>query len=231
MNSFVARIGLLPLWLRASTVILAGILFSVWLTGEATRRIEEQDRLSEMRAGVEHSVSLLAGLVSESLVTADRDSADAVIKQYVSAWPQVTFVHITDADNEFFTEWQVKPVKFGEGILKFEQPIRFGKQVFGTLALYVDLNETLASIRRHVGRAQRHAALTLLALALLIIAVVNYAAMQPVRELGRRATDLLLQRGAIKAAEQGGEVERLGAALDLLQRLLQERQRPGNNRG
>jgi hypothetical protein len=231
VKGFIASIGLLPLWLRASTVILAGILLSVLFTGESTRRAGEQDRLAEMRAGVERSVSLLAGLVSESLVTADRATADAVIKQYVSAWPQVTFVHITDADNEFFTEWQLKPVKFGEGILKFEQPIRFGRQVFGTLALYVDLNATLASIRHRVGRDQRRAALTLMALALLIIAVVNYAAMQPVRELGRRAADLLVQRGALKAAEEGGEVERLEAALDLLQRLLQERKPPGNTPG
>lgn len=221
----------MPLWVRASTVILAGIMLSVWLTGEATRRAEEQNRMAELRAGVERSVSLLAGLVSESLVTADRATADAVIKQYISAWPQVTFVHVSDAENEFFTEWQQKPVKFGEGILKFEQPIHFGKQSFGALSLYVDLNETLGSIREQVGRAQRRAALTLLALALLIIAMVNYSAMQPVRDLGRRATDLLLQRGAIKTAEQGGELERLGAALDLLQRLLQERQPPGNSRG
>lgn len=219
MAPFLQRFGLLPLWLRASSVILAGILFSVWFTGEATRRAEEHDRLAELRAGVERSVGLLAGLVSESVVTADQATADAVIKQYVSSWPQVTFVHITDSDGVFFTEWQRRPAQFGEGILKFEQPIHFGRQSFGTLSLYVDLNDTLASMRRHVLRDQRRAALLLLALALVIIAVVNYSAMQPVRELARRATDLLLQRGALKAAEEGDEVERLRAALDLLQRL------------
>ncbi len=223
MMGLLQRAGLLPIWLRSTAVILAGILLSVWFTGEATHRTEERDRLAEMRSGVERSVGLLAGLVSESLVTSDQATADAVIRQYVSAWPQVTFVHIADADGEFFTEWQQKPAKFGDGILKFEQPIRFGKQTFGTLSLYVDLNETLASIRAHVSRDQRRAALMLLALALLITAVVNYAAMHPVRELADRAAALLAQRGALPAAEEEGEVPRLAAALDLLQRLLERK--------
>lgn len=221
MKGLLQRAALLPIWLRSTAVILTGILLSVWSTGEATRRMEEQSRLADMRIGVERSVGLLAGLVSESLVTSDQTTADAVIRQYVSAWPQVTFVHIADADGEFFTEWQQKPVKFGDGILKFEQPIRFGKQTFGTLSLYVDLNETLASIRARVSRDQRRAALTLLALALLIIAVVNYAAMQPVRELADRAAALLARYGALQAGEQEGEVPRLASALDLLQRRLE----------
>jgi hypothetical protein len=212
------RIGLLPLWLRATALILAGISASVWFTGEATRRLDEEHRLSEMRAGVQRAAGLLAGLVSEALVTGDRATADAIVKQYVSAWPQVTFVHVADAQGRFFTEWQQRPIRFGDGILKFEEPVLFGRQHFGTLSLYVDLNGTLASIRVHAVAAQRRAALTLLALALLIVALVGYAAMEPVRELGDRAAALLARHGAAGAADMD-EVGRLRAALDLLERL------------
>ena len=164
MAAVTQRIGLLPLWLRASGVILAGILLSVWFTGEATRKLDEEYLLGELRAGVQRSAGLLAGLLSESLVTGDHANADATIKQYVSTWPQVTFVHVMDAEAQFFTEWQQQPIKFGDGILKFEEPIQFGRQNFGTLSLYVDLNDPVRSIHEHVFAAQRREALTLLAL-------------------------------------------------------------------
>jgi hypothetical protein len=217
------RIGLLPLWLRATAVILSGILLSVWFTGEATRKLEEEFLLGELRAGVQRSTGLLAGLLSESLVTRDHATADATIKQYVSTWSQVTFVHVTDAEAGYFTEWQQHPIKFGDGILKFEEPIRFGRQDFGTLSLYVNLLDPLGSIHAHVLASQRREALTLLALALLIIAIASYAALQPFRELSDQAAALLAQWGAIKAADTGDEAARLRAALDILQRLLEKK--------
>ena len=220
---FAKRICWLPLWLRATFVILAGILLSVWFTGEATRRLDEGFLLNELRTGVQRSAGLLAGLLSESLVTGDRATADATIKQYVSTWPQVTFVHVTDTGGTFFTEWQQQPIKFGEGILKFEEPVRFGRQDFGTLSLYVNLVDPLRSIHEHVLASQRREALTLLALALLIIAMASYAALQPFRELDDQAAALLSQRGAIGAAESGDETERLRTALELLQKLLEKK--------
>jgi hypothetical protein len=220
---FTKRVGLMPLWMRATFVILAGILLSVWFTAEATRRLDEKFLLGEMRTGVQRSAGLLAGLLSESLVTGDHATADATVKQYVSTWPQVTFVHVTDAGGAYFTEWQQHPIKFGEGILKFEEPIRFGRQDFGTLSLYVNLQDPLRSIRTHVLASQRREALSLLALALLIVAMASYAALQPFREMGDRAAGLLSQRGALKAAESGDETQRLRAALDLLQKMLEKK--------
>ena len=221
--SLVQRVGLVPLWLRATFVILAGILLSVWFTGEATRKLDEEFLLGELRAGVQRSAGLLAGLLSESLVTGDNATADATIKQYVSTWPQVTFVHVSDAEGEFFTEWQQHPIKFGEGILKFEEPIHFGRQDFGTLSLYVNLQDSLQSIHAHVLASQRREALTLLGLALLIVAMASYAALQPFRELSDQAAALLSQRGALKAATAGDEADRLRAALDLLQKVLEKK--------
>lgn len=219
---FDQRAGLLPLWLRATAVILAGILLSVWFTGEATRKLDEEFLLGELRAGVQRSAGLLAGLLSESLVTGDHATADATIKQYVSTWPQVTFVHVTDAGAGFFAEWQQQPIKFGEGILKFEGPIHFGKQNFGTLSLYVDLNDALRSIHDHVLASQRREALSLLALALLIIAVVNYVALAPIRELSERAAALVAQKGAVEMPAARDEAGRMEAALDLLQKLQED---------
>jgi hypothetical protein len=132
-------------------------------------------------------------------------------------------VHVTDAGGAYFTEWQQHPIKFGEGILKFEEPIRFGRQDFGTLSLYVNLQDPLRSIRTHVLASQRREALSLLALALLIVAMASYAALQPFREMGDRAAGLLSQRGALKAAESGDETQRLRAALDLLQKMLEKK--------
>jgi hypothetical protein len=210
----------LPLWLRATAVILAGMLLSIWITGETTRELDERYLLGEMRADVQRSAGLLAGLLSESVVTGDKATTEAIIKQYVSTWEQVTYVHVMEPDGNMFTEWQQHPIRFGSGILKFEAPIRFGTQVFGTLSLYVDLREALASIHEHVDVARRREALTLLALVLIVSGAASYAALQPFRELGERAVALLTAQGALKAAEEGDDVRRLGAALDLLQRLL-----------
>jgi hypothetical protein len=215
----IPRIVALPLWLRATVVILAGILLSVWITGETTRELDERHMLVEMRGGVQRSAELLAGLLSESVVTGDSVAAGAIIKQYVSTWQQVTYVHIMLPDGNMFTDWQQRPVKFGAGILKFEEPIRFGTQTFGTLSLYVDLRAALAAIHEHVVRAQRREALTLLALVLVVTAAASYAALQPFRELAERATGLLERQGALRAAGEQDEAQRIGAALDLLQRL------------
>ncbi len=216
-------VALLPLWLRASTVILTGILFSVWLTGESARKLDEQYSMQEMRGSVQRSAGLLAGLISASVATRDVSAADATIKQYVSAWKQVTFVHVLDDDAQHFTEWQQHPIKFGDGILKFEAPILFGEKNFGTLSLYVNLQGSLRSIQEHVRASQRRDALTLLGLALLIVATTSYAALHPFLELSKRAAELLTQQGAIGAAESRDDAKRLRSALDLLQRLMERK--------
>ncbi|MGH8245658.1 MAG: hypothetical protein ACREUU_04425, partial [Gammaproteobacteria bacterium] len=157
-----------------------GIALAVWFAGEAARKLHEDFLSGSMRADTQRSVELLAGHVSEAMIARDAKRVDAMIRQYTEGWPDITYVHISDDAGVPFTEWQKRPIRFGEGILKFEAPIGYGGAVFGTLSLYVDLNPSLAAMRGHIDRSRRQTALILLAVTLIVVSAVNYATLRDI---------------------------------------------------
>lgn len=170
----------MPLWVKASATILLGIALSVWFAGEAARKLHEEFLTDSMRADTQRSVELLAGLLSEAVVVRDAKRVDAIVRQYTEGWPKITYVHTSDDTGALFTEWQKRPIRFGEGILKFEAPIEYGGAAFGTLSMYVDLNPSFAAMRGHIVRSRRQTAFILLAFTLFIVSAVNYVTLRDV---------------------------------------------------
>lgn len=171
-------LAIMPLWIKACATILIGIGLGVWFAGEAARRLDEDYFITTTRAGMERAVELLARLVSEAVLTGDEQKTDAIIKQYISDWPEVTYVHILGENGALFVEWQKKPITFGPGIFKFETPIEIGTQSFGVLSLYVDLNEIYNAMRRHISATRRREALILLSITLFVVSFVSYATVK-----------------------------------------------------
>lgn len=169
----------IPLWIKTTLVITIGITLSVWFTIESTRYLDEEYLKREIHDGAQRSTDLLAGLLAEALVTRDTNMANAIISRYVSDWPDITYLHVTDDRAKVFLEWQKKPITFGEGILKFETPVVYGDQNFGILSIYIDLSRPLAAIDEHIRSVEHRVALTLLAMTLFLCAVVNYSARDP----------------------------------------------------
>jgi len=83
------------------------------------------------------------------------------------------FVHITDKDGKFIYEWKKQPIVFGEGILKFEQPIVYGKIEFGILSVYVDLRKFYEDMNRHIEEVRNRSTLILFVTTFLLIIFVN----------------------------------------------------------
>ncbi len=121
--------------LKTSLPIIIAISIGIWFAGEHTRKLDEEYLIGDMRREMQRATALLAGLVSDGVVTEDAKKADATIKQYLSNWPEVTYIHIQDDTGILLTEWKKRPIIFGEGILKFEQPITYGNVQFGILSL------------------------------------------------------------------------------------------------
>jgi len=68
----------------------------------------------------------------------------------------------------------MNPIIFGEGILKFEEPITYGSEQFGVFSLYVDLNNYYRLMNEHIDDARRRAALILLSITLFVVFISNH---------------------------------------------------------
>ena len=164
----------IPVWLMASFTIFIGISLGVWFAGESTRSLDEDLLVGNIKREINRSTELIAGLIANAVVANNKIETDIIIKQYISGWDEITFVHVLSDDGMFFTEWHKKPVQFGEGILKFEAPILLGHEDFGVLSVYVDINNIYSAMDEHIQSARRRAALILVTITMFIACLVNY---------------------------------------------------------
>jgi hypothetical protein len=172
----------LPFWLKLSIVIFLGILFGTWFAGESTRKLDTEYLLDTIRDDMQRTTGLLAGLISESVVTGDARKTEATIKQYVAGWSEFTYIHVLDDNGNFVTEWQKRPIKFGPDTRKFEQAIEYGGKQFGILSVYADLSSFHAAVEDHISTTRRQAALILLSITMFIVFFVNFFAFKDVPE-------------------------------------------------
>ncbi len=164
----------IPVWLMASFTIFIGISLGVWFAGESTRSLDEDLLVGNIKREINRSTELIAGLIANAVVANNKIETDIIIKQYLSGWNEITFVHVSSDDGMLFTEWHKKPVQFGDGILKFEAPILLGEENFGVLSVYADINNLYSAMDDHIQSSRRRAALILLSITMLIACLVNY---------------------------------------------------------
>jgi hypothetical protein len=171
-----------PFWLRLSLLIGLGIVFATWFAGEATRKLDTEYLLDTIHDDMQRTTALLAGLISEAVVTGDILKTEATINQYVKGWSEFTYVHVLDDDGIFLTEWQKKPLKFGPDIRKYEQVIEYGGQQFGVLSVYADMGSFHKAVEEHISRSRRQSAIVLLSTTMFIVFFVNFFAFKGTRE-------------------------------------------------
>ena len=158
---------------KSTLPIIIAISIGIWFSGEYTRKLDAEYLIGDMRNEFQRATTLMAGLVSVGVTVKDVQDIDATIKQYVLNWPELTYIHIQDDSGNLLTEWKRKPIPFGEGILKFEQPITYGNEQFGIFSLYVDLNNYYRLMNEHIDDARRRAALILLSITLFVVFISN----------------------------------------------------------
>ena len=128
--------------------------------------------INDVRYATQLSTTLLANIVSLSVVTNDTRTSDDIIEQAVKNWPEATYIHIEDDRGFLYTEWG-KLYGAGLGIQKFEAPIILGGQNYGVLCVYVDLRQVYKNMESHVSEVRNRSALILIAISLLVIAFVD----------------------------------------------------------
>lgn len=212
-----------PLWCKTTLVLTLGIALSVWFTVDLTLRLDQKYLLEKLHDDTQRAADLLTGLLKNAILARDTDKADSIIRQYVSDWPDITFLHIDDEHSRFFTEWKKQPLSFGEGILKYESAVVVGGQHFGMLSLYVDQRDRINSVQEHVSAIERRVALSLLAMMLFISAVVSYAAMHPIKKVSDDVFKLIQSAAKADTINPGAdEISRLNSAVAFIQKLLDE---------
>lgn len=174
----------IPLWLSISIIIFGGTVIEAYLAGEITRKLDTQYLVSNVRVEMQRATSLLSHTIAEAVVTKDVKKAGIIIEQTVTAWPEISYLHIEDDYGVYVTKWEKDSFEFGDGIIKFEAPIIFGEQKFGILCVYADLRQFYADMRDHINEIRRRSALILMMVALFVIAFVDILVIQP--EKGKR---------------------------------------------
>lgn len=166
----------MSLWIKNSIVVLLSIMIAAWFAGEQIRVMDEHYLLSNIREDKSRLVALLSGLVTNEVVLKDEALIDLVIKEYISNWPEITYVHIIDDRARVIYEWQKKPIMFGPTTRHFQHPVTIGNQQFGTLTVYFDLVEYFDGAQAHIRSARQSAASILLSITLFLVFLVNYVA-------------------------------------------------------
>ena len=213
--------------LRRQIVLVAGGAILLFGLGAAEFVRQNEMRAFERTFGEQSSklVGTLAAASLDAVLSADRPVLDTVIQSLVEEDPEIEAVTVLDDRGDPITSWRRDPdVPLDvEGCIGFERDVVLEGEVYGRFEVLWNVSRQHAEIRGYAARIYLYAAGISVALALLVLGLVDALVVRPVRIIHERLRELeggaepapLQLAGARELRDIGATVHSLGDVLAL----------------
>jgi signal transduction histidine kinase/HAMP domain-containing protein/ActR/RegA family two-component response regulator len=194
--------------------LLIGGAWVGWRETEVAR--QEQQRTIDTKLGV------LASSLSVLLWNLDSAAADEVVRAVMQS-PEVVRVTVTESSAANAFVQMAAPERRHGLVVQVERPIRRNGRVIGKVVMEVDDHVVQAQLARQRWLYVATVSLQLLLSLAAMLLLMNSRLMQPLRRLGRFATDLAQGRFTAQAPPASDdEIGQLGQAMDRMRNALQQ---------
>ena len=220
--------------LRRQIVVVAG--GAVLLFGLGAAEFVRQNELRAFERTFREQTSKLVGTLAaaslDAVLSTDRPVLDTIIQSLVEEDPEIEAVAVFDDRGDTITDWQRPGAEGrasaagGEGTIEFTRDVVLEGEVYGRMDVVWNVSRRHAEIRDYATRIHLYAAGISIALALLMLAIVNALLGRPVRVIHERLRALdggaelapLRLAGARELRDIAGTVDSLGDVLALQRR-------------
>ena len=213
--------------LRRQIVLVAGtaILLLGLGAAEFVHRMEARAFERTFREQTSKLVGTLAAASLDAVLSNDRPVLDTIIGSLVEEDAEIEAVTVRDDRGEILTEWRPddgRRVAPGDSI-EFVRDVTLEGEVYGSFEVSWNVSRRRAESREFAARIYLYAAGISVALALLLLLIVDGLVVRPVRVIHERLRALdggaelppLRLRGARELADIGATVDSLGDLLAL----------------
>ncbi|EBA14481.1 Hybrid sensory histidine kinase [Roseobacter sp. SK209-2-6] len=172
------------------SLALAALLVA-FVVGDFSQRYEGnrlRDQLTE-QAGL--TVSLLSGLMLESIIVEDVPVLETGLHEAVSRNPKLLSIQILNADGHLIAAVEREQVNGKEEFVTYEQSVELEGFKFGTMIVQWSMRDGQLMVQQRVRHMIMWTVLSVAVLSVLVLVLVNMLALRPLRSIHTRMSDAI----------------------------------------
>ncbi|MCP3670457.1 MAG: response regulator [Gammaproteobacteria bacterium] len=195
-----------------------------FLTASMIRYMESDYLFEQMEMQSRNSFALLAATAIDAVITEDRPLLETIISQTIKKAPDMVGLSVTNESGEVLAKWLRKDVPAQGNIRQYTYPIEYEAEIFGDINIKWDIEPIYEEIDHHVGEMRLFMSSMLIVLTGLIIFLMHWLAVRPVRQINNHLITLADgSRPAPIHLSASSELMRLAESANNLTTALQQR--------
>jgi len=182
-----------PILAQILPILTAAIVIVGFLSGIFIYDLEREYLLKNLELQSQKTFNLLSAVSIDAVITEDLPLLETMVTQSVKNDPQILSLIIENEEGIVLAEWKNSKKNANISPLEFFQSLVFEGETFGKMTLVWNVEPLYQEIEAHVGNVRLLTAGILLLLAVLILLLVNWLALHPIRKINKRL--ILLAEG------------------------------------
>ncbi len=214
----------LPLWSQIALALFGALIVVNYLTASMIRYVESDYLFEQVEMQSRNSFALLAATAIDAVITEDRPLLETIISQTIKKAPDMVGLSVTNESGEVLAKWLRKDVPAQGNIRLYTYPIEYEGELFGDINIKWDIEPIYEEIDHHVGEMRLFMSSMLIVLTGLIILLMHWLAVRPVRQINNHLITLADgRRPAPIHLSASNELMRLAESANNLTTALQQR--------
>ena len=175
-----------PLWGQVITVfLLASILFGA-IAGKIVNQMETRHLYENHLLFTKKIFDTIISGSIEAIITEDRPILNTIVSELVAASKEIYYLSIHNEDGDILAEWKKNSHIRKEELLPFSENVFYEGEIFGYIEIVWDTRILKQDLSDHVFSIQSFVVLTILLLAIVILAWLYFVVIKPMSRLIHR---------------------------------------------
>lgn len=163
----------------------ASLLLVNWVATTTYKSIEESYMIREVEEYSLNTLSLLSSTMIDAAIVEDQPILSSIIEQAMIHAPNIFSICIKNEDGVILAEKRRDKTNDHQILKSLYRKIQLEGEVFGAVSLEWDYAPLYKEIDNHIAKVKLYASAMLVLLAGLIVFLINYMAISPIRKISR----------------------------------------------
>ncbi len=172
-----------PLWGQITCALLAALIVVNLATAWLIRHVESDYLFAKMEEKSRDSSTLLAATAIGAVITEDRPALDTIISQSLHLAPNMVELAIENENGEILARRAGDVPTAKRRVRRYRYPIELEGETFGYMSIYWNIEPIYAEVELHVAKVRTFASVVLIVLTGLIVVLVDWLAIRPIRRI------------------------------------------------
>ena len=215
-----------PLWLQLVLSLFAALLIVNILTAPLARHVISDSQFKRVAEQSRSSIALLAATSIDAVITEDIPLLNTIAARSLEQAPNMVELLINNERDELLVRRARTGTTTNDNVRSYRFPIEFEGEQFGTIHIEWDIEPAQREIDRYVTEVQLFISAMLVLLAGLIVILIHWLAIRPIRRIARYLDSLSENRQTSPlhtSFSASRELELLTTSANDLSRMMKQR--------